>query len=200
MTQELKTPELTGATTLLSTSLSVATDEDPVTDVERAFLTLLFNKYRGSLYRYLTTFVSSPEDASDLLQESYFRLLRHSNLIKVEEMARSYLFEIARNLARDHLRRSKSHHVTNHVPLDEYDLESDECGPDHQIALEQMVAALSVAVSELPQPARTIFLLSRFRAMTYEEIGRTLGIGTRSVERRMAEALDDLAAHIGIER
>ncbi|MGH2447094.1 MAG: hypothetical protein ACRDFS_00595, partial [Chloroflexota bacterium] len=40
-------------------------DSDPLSDEERAFLTLLFNKYRGPLYRYLSGLVRSTEDVAE---------------------------------------------------------------------------------------------------------------------------------------
>jgi RNA polymerase sigma factor (sigma-70 family) len=170
---------------------------DPVGDAERAYLTLLFNKYRGALYRYLSTLVPSTEDASDLLQESYFRLLRRGSLIRVDGLARAYLFETARNLAFDHMRRSASHHAGAHIPIDDCVLESGDSTPDRAVALHQFLGLLAEAILELPEPARTVFLLSRYRSMGYVEIGRFLGISTRTVERRMAEALERLGRRVG---
>lgn len=172
--------------------------DDPVGDAERAYLTLLFNKYRGALHRYLTTLVPSLDDASDLLQESYFRLLRRGSLIRVDGLARAYLFETARNLAVDHLRRSASHQAAAHLSIDDCVLESEAATPDRVVAMQQFLGLLADAILELPEPVRTVFLLSRYRSMGYVEIGRFLGISTRTVERRMAEALERLARRVGV--
>jgi len=191
-------PPDAGPTGCIETEATDAFGDDPVNDTERAFLTLLFNKYRAPLYRYLTTLVPSSEDASDILQESYFRLLRRGSLIQIDGLARAYLFETARNLARDHLRRRVTHHADSHEPIDDCDLRSETAMPDSAVALQQTLALLSDAILELPDPAKSVFLLSRYRAMTHTEIGRFLGISIRSVERRMAEALDLLANRLGV--
>ena len=48
-------------------------------DADRAYVTLLFNKYRVALQRYLSRLVPA-EDAAELVQETYFRLLRHGKV------------------------------------------------------------------------------------------------------------------------
>src|SRR5690242_9674290 len=68
---------------------------EPLAEPGRLFLATLFHKYRGSLYRYLSGLVSSPEDAAELVQESYTRLLEHENVAQLEAVSRSYLFQIA---------------------------------------------------------------------------------------------------------
>ena len=172
--------------------------QDPVGDTERAYLTLLFNKYRGALYRYLLSLVASREDAADLLQESYFRLLRRGSLIHVDDLARAYLFETARNLAADHRRCAASHRIAAHVSIDDLALESHDAAPDHVVATQDLLAQLAAAILKLPESSRTVFLLSRYRAMSHAEIGRFLGISTRTVERRMAEALERVGRQLGV--
>jgi DNA-directed RNA polymerase specialized sigma24 family protein len=43
---------------------------------------------------------------------------------------------------------------------------------------------------------RRIFLLSRFRGKTYPQIALLLGVSTRTVERKMSEAMQILAARL----
>jgi DNA-directed RNA polymerase specialized sigma24 family protein len=43
------------------------------------------------------------EEAADLVQETYYRLLRRGGTIELDFMARALLFHTATNLARDHL-------------------------------------------------------------------------------------------------
>lgn len=106
MTQEPREPRQTPA--------EVQTIEpaaaDPVVQSQQAYVTLLFNRYRGALHRYLARLVSV-DDAAELVQETYFRLLRHGQMVQLEAMARSFLFQTATNLARDLRRRRSTHHA-----------------------------------------------------------------------------------------
>jgi len=169
----------------------------PLTDAERAHLTLLFNKYRASLYRHLIGLVPSRDDAAELVQECYVRLLRHSDVARFEDAARGYLFRTATNLARDHFRRRRSHQTDKHVDIDDVPLPADEANPERTIAWNETIASIKECVQNLPVVTRRIFLLSRFRSKTYPEIATMLGISTRTVERKMSEAMEELASRIG---
>jgi RNA polymerase sigma factor (sigma-70 family) len=170
--------------------------EDPVGDTQKAFITLLFNKYRGSLHRYLTTLLGSNDDAAELVQETYFRLLRHGCMVEVEAQARAYLFQTATNLARDLHRRAMTHRSRDHVPLDD-SIEAEGFEPEREVTWNQALATVKESIKELPRRTRQVYLLSRFGNLTYPQIAARLGISTRTVERKMVEAIDHLSARLG---
>jgi len=168
-------------------------DPIPADPSHRAYVTMLFNRHRVSLQRYLMRLVS-PEDAAELVQESYYRLLRHGEMVRVDAMARSFLFQTATNLARDHHRRRASHRASLHVPLEDAEIAQDHLGPDEQLAGEQARALLERAIADLPQDTRTVFLLHRFRDLTYPQIAAVMSLSARTVARKMAEAIERLSA------
>lgn len=166
---------------------------DPLLQAQQSFLTLLFNKYRGPLYRHLYRLVRSRDDADELVQESYFRLVRRSHTPEFEAVARVYLFQTATNLARDYFRRRTSHSSDVHVQIAD-DLPCGEHRPDQELIWQETLRGAKSAVLSMPHPIRTVFLLSRFRNRTYPQIAAQLGISTRTVERRMAVAMEMLAS------
>lgn len=172
-------------------------DADVLGESERVFLTLLFNKYRGSLFRYLTGLVPSSEDAAELVQESYARLLKHVGVSQIEAVARSYLFQIATNLARDHFRRSATRLTRHHLDIDELSIGDTAGGPETRMVWDETLESIKQGIKDLPPMTRRVFLLSRFRNKTYPEIAALLRISTRSVERKMSEAMNALALRIG---
>jgi len=172
-------------------------DREPVAPVpadpsHRAYVTMLFNRHRVSLQRYLTRLVP-PDDAAELVQESYYRLLRHGDMVRIDAMARSFLFQTATNLARDHYRRRASHRAALHVPIDAEELVEDHLGPDEHLAGEQTRALLERAIAELPPDTRTVFMLHRFRDLTYPQIAAIMSLSARTVARKMAEAIERLS-------
>lgn len=169
---------------------------DPTDAAQRAFLTLLFNKYRGALLRHVQRFASSKEDAADLVQDTYLRVMGRISMSRFDGEARAYLFQTATNLARDHYRRQK---FRSHTPLDEApedNLETDEPSAEQIISADQVNAALRVAIREMPEDARAVFLLARSRDLSYDDIAKRLRIGRRTVERRVAEAVAFLAGRL----
>jgi RNA polymerase sigma factor (sigma-70 family) len=169
-----------------------ATAPDPS---HRAYVTMLFNRHRVSLQRYLMRLVP-PDDAAELVQESYYRLLRHGEMVRIDAMARSFLFQTATNLARDHHRRRASHRAALHVPIEDEEIVEDHLGPDEQLAGEQTRVLLEQAIAALPQDTRTVFLLHRFRDLTYPQIAEIMSLSGRTVARKMAEAIERLSAAV----
>ncbi|HWG69070.1 MAG TPA: sigma-70 family RNA polymerase sigma factor [Steroidobacteraceae bacterium] len=169
---------------------------DPTEAAQRAFLTLLFNKYRGALLRHVGRFTASREDAADLVQDTYLRVMDRISMSRFDGEARAYLFQTATNLARDHHRRQK---FRAHAALDEAaedTLRADDPTPEQIISADQVTAALRVAIGEMPEQTRAVFLMARSRELSYEDIARRLGMGRRTVERRVAEAVAFLAGRL----
>lgn len=166
---------------------------DPVTQSQSAYVTLLFNKYRGQLHKYLTRFVST-EDAGDLVQETYFRVVRQGNTVQLEALARALLFRTATNLARDLRRRRTSHLADRHIPLEDEDLAVCSIGPGEHLAGEQVLDVLEQALAQMPPDVRRVFILCRFQELNYSEVGAAMGLSTRTVARKMADAIERLGA------
>jgi RNA polymerase sigma factor (sigma-70 family) len=169
---------------------------DPTDDAQRAFLTLLFNKYRGALLRHVGRFAASREDAADLVQDTYLRVMNRISISRFDSEARAYLFQTATNLARDHYRRQK---FRAHAPLEdspEEKLQTQDPNPEQALSADQITIALRAAIGEMPAQTREVFVLARGQEMSYEQIAERLGIGRRTVERRVAEAVAHLAARL----
>jgi RNA polymerase sigma-70 factor (ECF subfamily) len=180
--------------------LQPATPADPLAQAAQTFLATLFHKYRASLYRYLSGLVSSPDDAAELVQESYFRLLQHGDVAQLEAVSRAYLFQIATNLARDHFRRRTTRRTGAHYDVDDVEVADEHASPERDMVWEQTIGSIKQGIKELSPLTRRIFLLSRFRDKTYPQIAALLGVSTRTVERRMCEAMEHLAARMGERR
>lgn len=169
---------------------------DPLCDQEKALLTLLFNKYRGALYRYLSGLVRPTEDVAELVQETYFRIMRHTETIRFEAVARSYLFQTATNVAREYYRRRARRHMDQHVGLEAAESLPGEIGPEQNALWEQAITQLKAQIREMPRELQEILIRHRFQHETYPEIAKALGVSTRTVERRLSEAMDFLARRL----
>jgi RNA polymerase sigma factor (sigma-70 family) len=165
------------------------TTSDPTDAAQRAFLTLLFNKYRGALLRHVGRFTASREDASDLVQDTYLRVMDRISMSRFDGEARAYLFQTATNLARDHNRRQKFRAHASLEEAPEETLRNDDPNPEQIASADQVTTALRAAIRDMPEGTRAVFVLARSHDMAYEDIAKRLGIGRRTVERRVAEAV-----------
>jgi len=169
---------------------------DPVSDSQRAFLTMLYLKYRGPLYRHVKRIIPSQDDAAELVQETYVRVMKQAQISSFEAAARNYLYQTATNLARDWIRR-KYHrrHETLDDESSQYPMPT-QTEPDYSLAWLQAQGCLRAAITALPLLTRNIFVMSRMRDMQYSEISAALNISLRTVERKMQQAMSILATRL----
>ncbi len=158
-------------------------------NTQTEYVEILYRKYHHSLLRYLRSLLPGDEDAIEILQETYIRLLKQESLDRLETNARAYLFTIATNLVRDCLRRRTSQYHKHHIPFDELKTPSETSSPDRIAAWHESLNTLKKALLELAPLTRRIFVQHRFEQMTYPEIASSLKISTRTVERHMCTAI-----------
>jgi RNA polymerase sigma factor (sigma-70 family) len=143
--------------------------------VDRQLVEGLFARYREPVYRFLRRLLGDAAAAEDLTQDVFLRALGaqyHAN-----DQERAWVFQIARNLARDHVRRS-----VHRGPV----LESaDEAAPftDRAVAVD-----VNAAIQRLPGDDREMFLLRELGGLSYGEIAVACGVTPDAVRNRLHRA------------
>lgn len=169
---------------------------EPLEQAQQAFVTALFIRYRGALLRYAEHLMGSVEDAADLVQETYYRIMRRPMTSQFEAIARAYLLQTMRNLAKDAYRTNGRRFARFHVTIDE-ELPDSAQTPEEIVAAQQAASELLLAVRRLPQEQRVVLVLNRHQDMTLEDIAKQLGISKRTAERRLQTAIESLIQTVG---
>jgi len=140
------------------------------------------------LRRFIRRRVASREDAEDVIQDAYLRLLCYSARNKVESPER-LLFSVARNLAVDNGRRQRVRDRTaaEYAILDSFAYELPAA--DEVIDAQQRLRNVEEAVATLPRRCREVFLMHRIDGLSYSQIARDCGISVSAVEKLIARAL-----------
>lgn len=162
----------------------MVTDAKPLDGEDRDGVNRLYRLYAGWLTRRLCSEVGA-DAADDVVQETYLRAAPHTAGIR---HPKAFLLRIARNLLRDEARRDARRREVSatRAPTD-----SEAPSQFDQVLLGQVVR-------EMPPLYRDVFVLNRFRGMTYPEIARTLDISPKTVEWRMARALEYCASRLDL--
>jgi RNA polymerase sigma-70 factor (ECF subfamily) len=145
-------------------------------------------RYHDSLIRFLRRRLGSAEDASDVAQEAYVRMLQYEGSTTIRSPS-SVLFRIAINVANDMGRAEQARHISSLCRIDDVELPSDLPTPEREIASMQDLELLYEAIERLPPKCQQVFLLSRVQGMTYPEIARHCGISVKMVEKHIGRAL-----------
>lgn len=127
------------------------------------------------------------EEASDLMQEAFTRMLRTGAFEHVKN-PRAYLFRTAHNLVIERARQAKRK-GTGLFPFD--DDRDAPADPEQTLAMEasDLRRGLRRALLAMPRRTRRIFLMHRLKGMSYREIAEQLAVGDKGVEYHMMRAL-----------
>jgi len=150
-------------------------------------ISALFERNRHDLLSYLNGKVGR-EDAPDLLQETFVRVLRYDALDDVVD-SKAFLKRVATNLIRDLARRRKTE--SSFIQFGDYIVEalSDEATPEEHIEYERKSLALRAAVASLPPRCREVFELHIQANVPLQEVAQRLQISDRMVRKHLSPAL-----------
>lgn len=155
-------------------------------------LGILFDRHHARLYAFCRRLTGDPDAAGDLVQETFFRMLRYRASYDDRGAFRAWMYRTARNACLDHLRRSG-----RETPEDDetFDLPSREPLPAERAERREEVRLLERALGRLSPEKRETLLLARFGSMPYAEIAETLGCTVGAVKVRVHRAVRELREH-----
>ena len=135
-----------------------------------------------ALLRFFRSQVSSRQQADDLLQESYLRLLQAKLPVAMEEEHRkNYLFRIATNLAR-------SSRLGHNVPLDDV---VSGASPEAHLA---NTSDVTRKLESLKPRQRELLWLAYVEGFSHSEIAKIVGAKAQSIRPMLARARESLAS------
>ncbi len=159
---------------------------------ERAYRELV-RRYQTPVANLAWRITGNPDDAAEVAQETFIRVLRSLHTYDPERPLRTWLFKIAANLALDAIRRRKRRPVLLDDLLDEDEgrlPEAVEPGPDPGSLLELSRSAerFDQLVREMPKHYQAILFLRYREDLAYDEIAETLNVPLGTVKVRLHRA------------
>lgn len=146
----------------------------------------LFERYQRPVYAFLVRLVGS-RTAEDLTQATFLSVIRARGRFRKDALFRPWLYAIATNAARDHLRRSKTERLAAQGEL-EPERSAEDSAEKFDPGLQRAVAQ---ALQRLPEGQRLAITLHRFQHLSFAEIAEVLDLTESAVKVR---------AHRGYER
>ncbi len=157
---------------------------------DKSCLGTLFERHHVALYNFCLQLSRNTALAEDIVQETFLRMLKASASFRGDGSFRGWMFNIARNLMYDHMRREK-----RLQPMDDQQRDQQpglEPGPDKTVADHQGGQLLHKALGLLPTAAREVIWLGRFHFDGYTELGQALDCSAGTARVRMHRAMKQL--------
>lgn len=145
----------------------------------------LYRKYSTPLYRFSLNCLKSETEAEEVVQEAFIKIWQKRLELKSELSFKSYLFTIAFNNIRKHIR-------VNARISDIFEAHMSNC-PDNStqqtINYNSLYDRLKHLVNQLPEKRKAIFIRSRIKGLSNDEIATELRLKKKTVENQLSHAL-----------
>ena len=152
----------------------------------------IMQRYKERIYRLSWRYVGNEDAALDVTQETFTKL--YFNIDKYDPAYKfsTWLFQIAVNLCRDHLRKNKNH--VRNFSLDALsegssgDWQQSEENIEASFQSKQQLALLRQEIERLPDTLKEAFILFALEERTQNECAEILGVSAKTVETRVYRA------------
>lgn len=149
--------------------------------------------HHDALVRFLTVRMGSKEEAKDIAQEAYAKLLALDRPGPISFLA-GYLWRIATNLAIDRGRqRGVRERFAGLVSRDDEGLSPSA---EQVVEARQRLATVEQAIGELPPKCLEAFRLRVLNGLPFDQVGREMHMSDRMAKNYVARALEHLQSRL----
>jgi RNA polymerase sigma factor (sigma-70 family) len=155
---------------------------------------------QSRLRNFIRRRVPDPRDAEDILQDVFYELVEANRLLMPIEHVTGWLFRVARNRITDLFRKRRPESLADTAGADEDDeplrwqdlLPSPDAGPDALYARNLVLDELELAVDELPEEQREVFVAHELDGCTFKEMAAETGVSVNTLLSRKRYAVRHL--------
>jgi RNA polymerase sigma factor (sigma-70 family) len=155
---------------------------------------------RSRLRNFIRRRVPDPSDVEDIVQEVFYELVEANRLLMPIDHVTGWLFRVARNRIIDLFRKKKPEAFsdsTHDSPGEEAGeklpildmLPSADAGPEALYARNLLIDELEVAIDELPDEQREVFVAHELEGRTYKELSAESGVNINTLLSRKRYAV-----------
>ncbi len=152
---------------------------------------------QSRLRKFIRRRVPDPLDAEDILQDVFYRLVEANRLLMPIEHVTGWLFRVARNRITDLFRKKEPENFSEIEPADEGGvllqledlLPSPDVGPEALYARNVLLNELELALDELPEEQREVFVAHEFDGRSFKEMSAETGVSVNTLLSRKRYAV-----------
>jgi len=181
---------------------------DALRNGDREEFARLVEEYSPMIYRLGLKMLNNPQDAEDILQETFIKAYRHIGKFDGRSSISTWLYRIATNEALMSLRRKRPEAISFEVPSpNEIELQEPLqivdwcCLPEEEFLTSERLARLDEGIEKLPASLRVVFILRDIEGLSTRETAEVLDISEMAVKTRLSRARlrlrEDLSAYFG---
>ena len=153
------------------------------------------DREQSRLRRFIRRRVPDPRDAEDILQDVFSELVEANRLLMPIDHVTGWLFRVARNRITDLFRKKKPESFDETF---EDLLPSPDAGPEARFARQVLVDELGLAIDELPEEQRDVFIAHEVHGRSFKDMAAETGVSINTLLSRKRYAVLHLRERLQI--
>lgn len=166
---------------------------------DKASFEKLIDKYYKRIFNLIYRFVNDRDTAEDLTQEVFIKIYKSQFAYRPRAKFNTWLYQIAKNISLNELRRLKKQTVSLDEPVKGRDhefkrdlIDSAASNPYQNASDEEKRQIIRGAIQALPENQRLAVILRRYEKLSYEDIALSLNCSVKAVKSLLSRAKENL--------
>jgi RNA polymerase sigma factor (sigma-70 family) len=180
--------------------MTLPLNSDPITKQDSEITETVLRE-RKKLGSFILRRVSDQSEADDILQDVFYEFMQAYHLPSPIEQASAWLFRVARNRIIDRFRKKKEQSL---YAMDGASDAADECdseyrldlllpaseeGPEALYARSELIKELQIALDELPENQRDVFIAHELEGISFKQMSLQSGVAINTLLARKRYAV-----------
>jgi len=165
----------------------------------------IFDQYHKKVYRIAYGVVRQREEALDVVQEVFIKLLRSIKNFKGRSHFYTYLYRMVMNTAIDHKRKAGKRFMSSLDQEGSFEPSAEaEKGPEMILLQKELEERVRLAMDKLPDEQKAALIFRDVEGLSYQEMAEAMGCSIGTVmsrlhygRKRMQESLKDYVKRHG---
>ena len=152
---------------------------------------VLYYRYSEKVKAYCLFKSESNVAAEEIFQETWIKFFNAASNGDLNAKLPAYLFKISRNLSIDRYRSNKRKIVYNLSDID-FEQIADPVNINSTLDKKELLSCITIAVNQLPDSMKEVFLLKWFAGLDYNEIADVTGLSKDCIRQRACRAMSEI--------
>lgn len=158
-----------------------------------AAIEIFVHQYEASVFRLALSIVGDPAEASEVTQETFITALRSLPAYQEKQSFKAWLYTIALNHSRSHLRKRKVLDRLRTTLTTVFRIETEkQVSPEEAAIQNEKEAQIWMALNQLDERHRTVMVLRYFHELSVAEISEILSVNEGTIHSRLHNAREKL--------
>ena len=153
----------------------------------------LFERHHVKLFNFFLRFCGDRHWSEDMVQTTFYKILNYAYTYEDRGEFPAWMFNIARNVALDHMNNEKRAAYVDDSGLD--GIEAPASNPEFLETMQQEERRLQQALLKLPTEKRQLILLSKVSQISLTDLAAMYDCSVSAIKVRVHRALELLRAH-----